>query len=46
MPCCERRLVELIVAEDRRLLGVLALKDLLQFFRYKLELDDREETKA
>ena len=32
----------LMVVEDGRLLGILALKDLLQFFRHKLELDDVE----
>jgi Zn-dependent protease/CBS domain-containing protein len=32
----------LMVVEDGRLLGILALKDLLQFFRLKLELDDFE----
>jgi hypothetical protein len=33
----------LMVVEDGRLLGILALKDLLQFFRLELELDDLEQ---
>lgn len=34
----------LMVVEGERLLGILALKDLLQFFRDKLELDDLERS--
>jgi signal-transduction protein with cAMP-binding, CBS, and nucleotidyltransferase domain len=30
----------LLVAEDGRLLGILALKDLLKFFSLKMELGD------
>lgn len=33
----------LVVAEDGRLAGILALKDLLRFFGAKLELDDVED---
>ena len=32
----------LMVVEDGRLVGILALKDLLQFFRNRLELEDLE----
>ncbi len=36
----------LLVVEDDRLLGILSLKDLLELFRHKIELEDLDETPA
>ncbi|MDX1642800.1 MAG: site-2 protease family protein [Thermoanaerobaculia bacterium] len=34
----------LMVVEDGRLIGILSLKDLLELFRHKIELEDLDET--
>ena len=35
----------LLVVEDHRLVGILALKDLLKFLSLKLELEDEDEVR-